>query len=231
MKPNLAILSQRGLSSHLARCGGYEFEDVLCASLPGTKLYAPRPTPSMLTGLKIKARIAHTGSFGGIFDNVFAVEQVDEHEVLLAVMGHSRDLALLGALKDWRRKSRYAICWLHELWIEDIPRLRGMLRVLEQFDLVVCSLYYTAEKLREELKSPDVMYLPPGVDTLEFAPVMEPSLRPIDITNIGSIADATHQSLLEYVKQIDGFYFFDTQKGRSAKLVRPQSIGFDTPIF
>ena len=213
MKPNLAILSQRGLSSHLARCGGYEFEDVLCDSFPGTKLYAPRPSSSIQTGLKIKARIAPTGPFDGILDNVLAVEQVDEHEVLLAVMGQVRDLALLGAMKDWRRKSRYAICWIHELWIEDISRLGGMLRVLEQFDLVICSLYYTAEKLREALKSPDVMYLPWGVDTLEFAPVMEPSLRPIDITNLGALAGATHKSILDYVKQIDGFYFFDTESG------------------
>jgi len=213
MKPNLAIVSQRGLSAHVSRCCGYEFEDALCTAFPGTKLYAPRPNSSIQAGLKIKGRVAHTGSFGGIFDNVFAIEQVDEHEVLLAVMGDVRDLALLGAMKDWRRKSRYAICWLHELWIEEIPQLRGILRVLEKFDLVVCSLYYTAEKLREELKNPDVMYLPPGVDTLGFAPVMEPSLRPIDITNLGAIADATHKSLLEYVKQTDGFYFFDTERG------------------
>jgi hypothetical protein len=215
MNPSLAILSLRGLTSHVSMCGAYEFEDTLCAAFPGTKLYAPRPSPSTRTGLKIKSRLAHTGSFGGIFDSVFAIEQVDEHEVLLAVIGGVPDLALLGALKDWRRKSRYAICWLDELWVEEIPRLRGRLRVLEQFDLVVCTQYYTAEKLREELKSPDVMYLPPGVDTLEFAPVMEPSLRPIDITNIGSLADATHESLLEYAKQIEGFYFFETLKGRS----------------
>ncbi|NNE19575.1 MAG: glycosyltransferase family 1 protein [Myxococcales bacterium] len=213
MDPNLAILSQRGLSAHVSRCCGYEFEDALRSTFPGTTLYAPRPHSSIRTGLKIKARFAHPGSFGGAFDNAFAIEQVDEHEVLLAVMGDVRDLALLGAMRDWRRKSRYAICWLHELWIEEIPRLRGMLRALEQFDLVICSLYYTAEKLREELKSPDVMYLPPGVDTLAFAPVLEPSLRPIDITNLGAIADATHKSLFEHVKQTDGFYFFDTEKG------------------
>jgi hypothetical protein len=177
MNPSLAILSLRGLTSHVSMCGGYEFEDTLCAAFPETKLYAPRLSPSIRTGLKIKARFAHTGSFGGILDNVFAIEQVDEHEVLLAVIGGVRDLALLGAMKDWRRKSRYAICWLDELWVEEIPQLRGRLGVLEQFDMVVCTQYYTAEKLREELRSPDVMYLPPGVDTLEFAPVMEPSLR------------------------------------------------------
>jgi hypothetical protein len=88
-----------------------------------------------------------------------------------------------------------------------------MLRVLEQFDLVLCSLYYTAEKLREELKNPDVIYLPPGVDTLGFAPATEPSLRPIDVTNLGKIADATHRSLVDYAKQSEGFYFFDTEKG------------------
>jgi hypothetical protein len=213
MNPNLGILSQRALSTHLSRCCGYEFEDALCTAFPGTKLYAPRLNSSIRAGLKIKARFAPTGFSGGILDNVFAIEEVHEHEVLLAVMGEVRDLALLGAMKEWRRKSRYAICWLHELWIQEIPRLRRMLRVLEQFDLVLCSLYYTAQKLREELKSPDVMYLPPGVDTLGFAPSIEPSLRPIDITNLGVIADATHKSLFEYVKPSDGFYFFETVKG------------------
>ncbi|NNE20292.1 MAG: hypothetical protein HKN10_17620 [Myxococcales bacterium] len=139
---------------------------------------------------------------------------MDEHEVLLAVIGGVHDLALLGALKDWRRKSRYAICRLDELSIEDLPQVRRLLRELEQFDLVYCSEYYTAEILREELKNPDVLYLPPGVDTLGFAPAIEPLIRPIDVTNLGSIADATHDGLLEYAKQSEGFYFFDTLKGR-----------------
>jgi hypothetical protein len=118
MNPNLAILSLRGLSAHVSLCSGYEFEDILCTELPGTKLYAPRPSQSIQSGLKIKARFAPTGSLGGVFDNVLAMEQMDEHEVLFAVMGPVRHLALLGALKDWRRKSRYAICRLDELWIE-----------------------------------------------------------------------------------------------------------------
>ena len=215
MNPSLAILSLRRLTSHVSMCGAYEFEDILHGAFPGTKLYAPRLSPSIQAGLKIKTRLAHPGSFGGILDNVFAIEQVDEHEVLLAVLAGVRDLALLGALKDWQRKSRHAICWLDELWVEEIPRLRGRLRVLEQFDVVVSTQYYTAEKLREELKSPEVLFLPPGVDALGFAPVMEPSLRPIDVTNLGSIADATHKGMLEYAKQIEGFYFFDTLKGRT----------------
>ena len=73
--------------------------------------------------------------------------------------------------------------------------------MLEQFDLIFCSEYYTAEKLREELKGPEVMYLPPGVDALGFAPVVEPSVRPIDVTNLGAIASATHEGLLEYAKE------------------------------
>ena len=85
--------------------------------------------------------------------------------------------------------------------------------MLEQFDLIFCSEYYTAEKLREVLKNPDVIYLPPGVDTLGFAPVVEPSLRPIDVTNLGAIAEATHEGLLEYARESEGFYFFETLKG------------------
>jgi hypothetical protein len=193
---------------------GYEFEDLLCSALPGTKLYAPQLSPSDQKALKIKARINQTGLPGGILNNVLVSEEVDEHEVLLAVIGGVRDLALLGALKDWRRKSRYAICRLDEFWVEDFPRLRRFVRELEQFDLVFCSEYGIAEKLHGELKSADVMYLPPGVDTLRLAPVMEPSTRPIDVTNLGSIADATHNGLLEYAKQAEGFYFFDTLKGR-----------------
>ena len=213
MNPNLAILSQRGLSAHVSRCCGYEFEDILCNAFPGAKLYAPRPNRPIRAGLKIRARLARTRSLDGILDSVLAVEPVDEHDVLLAFMGDVRDLALLGAMKGWRRKSRHAICWLDELWVDEIPRLRRILRMLEEFDIVVCSQYYTAEKLSEELRSPDVMYLPPGVDTLGFAPALEPSLRPIDITNLGAVADATHKGLLQYSKQIDGFYFFETLEG------------------
>jgi hypothetical protein len=139
---------------------------------------------------------------------------VDDHEVLLAVVGGVHDLHVLGALKDWRRKSRYAICRLDEFWVETMPGLRRFFRVLEQFDLIFCSEYYTAEKLSEELKGPDVIYLPPGVDALEFAPVMEPSIRPIDITNFGALPDATHKGLIEYGKRAEGFYFFESLKGR-----------------
>jgi len=214
MNPSLAIFSLRGLSTHVALCLGYEFEDLLCSALPGTKLYAPRPNRSIQTGLKVKARVTRTGSIGGFLDNVLAVEEMDEHEVLLAVIRGVPDLALLDAMKDWRRKSRYAICRFDELNFEDLPRLRRRLRALEQFDLVYCSEYYTAEKLREELKNPDVMYRPPGVDTLGLAPATEPASRPIDVTNLGALADATHNGLLDYAKQIDGFYFYDTLKGR-----------------
>ena len=210
MNPNLGIFSLRGLSSHVALCWGYELEDLLCSSLPGTKLYAPRLNPSTQTALKIKSRLAQSGSFGGVFDNALAVEPMDEHEVFLAVIGTVRDLAFLDAMKDWRRKSRYAICRLDEFWVKDFAQFRRVFPVLEHFDLIFCSECYTAERLGEELKHPDVIYLPPGVDTLQFAPATEPSLRPIDVTNLGAIADATHEGLLEYSKQIDGFYFFDT---------------------
>jgi len=213
MNPNLGIFSMRGLSTHVSRCLGYELEDLLCSALLGTKLYAPRLDPSIRMGLKIKSRLAQPGSFGGAFDNVLAIEEMDEHEVLLAVIGTVRDLALFGAMKDWRRKSRYAICRLDEFWVEDFPRLRRFVPMLEKFDLVFCSEYYIAEKLREELKSTDVMYLPPGVDTLGFAPVLEPSIRPIDVTNLGAIGDATHKGLLEYANRIEGFYFFETLEG------------------
>ena len=213
MNPNLGIFSQRGFSTHVSLCGGYEFEDLLCSAFPGTKLYAPRLNPSIRTGLKIKSRLAQPGSFGGVFDSAFAVQQMDEHEVLLAVIGTVRDLALFGAMKDWRRKSRYAICQLDEFWVKEFSKLRRFFPVLEQFDLVFCAEYYTAEKLSEQLKNPDVIYLPPGVDTLGFAPAVEPSLRPIDVTNLGAIGEATHEGLLEYSKESEGFYFFETLKG------------------
>jgi len=214
MNPNLAILSLRGLDTHVSRCIGYELEDLLCAALPGTRLYAPRLNRSIQVGLKIKSRVAGPGSFGGVFDEVLAVEPMDDHEVLLAVVAGVHDLHVLGAMKGWRRKTRYAICRLDEFWVETMPGLRRFFRVLEQFDLIFCSEYYTAEKLSEELKGPDVIYLPPGVDALGFAPVMEPSIRPIDVTNLGALADATHKGLIEYAKQIEGFYFYETLKGR-----------------
>lgn len=213
MNPNLAILSMRELDTHVSRCVGYELEDLLCAAFPGTTVYAPRLTRSAHIGLKIKGRVSRPGSLGGIFDNALASEPVDDHDALLVVIGDVRDLDVLGAMRSWRRKSRHAICRLDEFWVETMPGLRRYFPVLEQFDLVFCSEYYTAEKLSEILNGPEVMYLPPGVDALGFAPSLEPSMRPIDITNLGAIAEATHEGLLGYARDTGGFYFFETLTG------------------
>ena len=213
MNSNLAILSMRELDTHVSRCVGYELEDLLCAAFPNTTVYAPRLTRAAHTGLKIRGRVTRPGSLGGFFDNVLASEPVDDHDALLVVIGDVRDLDVLGAMKSWRTKSRCAICRLDEFWVETMPGLRRYFPVLEQFDLVFCSEYYTAQKLSETLEGPEVIYLPPGVDALAFAPSLEPSMRPIDITNLGAIGDATHQGLLEYATDTSGFYFFETLTG------------------
>ena len=60
-----------------------------------------------------------------------------------------------------------------------MPQLRRILRVLEQFDVVISPLY-CSEKLREGLDSPEMMYLPPVVDALAFAPEYHMSRRQDD---------------------------------------------------
>ena len=64
-----------------------------------------------------------------------------------------RDLAALSSMPDWREKSRFAVCWLQELWADDISDRNRMFDLLEQFDHVICPFYHSLEPLQKRLMS------------------------------------------------------------------------------
>jgi hypothetical protein len=124
-------------------------------------------------------------------------------------VGLVRDLLTLDAVPDWRRRAGKAICWLQELWVDDIARCGRQLDILNRFDHVICAMAGTVPALQARLDVP-VSYMPWGVDTVLFSPLPHRPERCILVNNISRIAPVTHAALLDHARKRDMLYEFTT---------------------
>ena len=212
--PRVAIFSLRNVDSHVPRACGYEFEDVIKSELDSARILAPKHKGLSSQVLKAKgwlSRYVNVADGLGLGTENEALDQ--DYDLFFFSIARPRDLNYLSELKDWRKRSRFAVCWLQELWIEDIPRLGKVLNQLNKFDHVICPFYHTTEPLRERLTVP-VTYLPWGVDTELFCPFPNPPQRAIDVCNIGDVSPVSHDALVDYADKSGKFYLYNTIHGR-----------------
>ncbi|MEM1340703.1 MAG: glycosyltransferase [Pseudomonadota bacterium] len=138
----------------------------------------------------------------------------DDHDLFFFSAAQLRDLTILASVPDWREKSRFAVCWLQEIWARDISDRNHLFDILNQFDHVICPFYHSLEPLRNRLSVP-VTYLPWGVDAELFCPYPNPPERVIDVAGIGVVPKATEQALIRYTDEIGGFFHYQTVFGPS----------------
>ena len=112
----VCVLSLRSVNRHPARCCGYEFEDAICdvddANLAVAAAQPLRQPPRRLLNLISRStpweltakRRLRRRELDRVYDLTFAVIQSPSH------------LANLKSFKDWRKKSRVAVCFVEELW-------------------------------------------------------------------------------------------------------------------
>ncbi|GAB5373574.1 MAG: glycosyltransferase [Acuticoccus sp.] len=214
--PRVCLVSQRGITRQLSRCCGYEFEDVI-AAVDGVRMVAPTPTRTSALRLKIRNRIPP--GVGPLVPTGLLVERdFAAFDLFFMVVQFVRDLASYDAVRDYRRRSRVAICMLEEVWANAIDLSRGQLAALREFDHVFVSCAASVAPLSEAIGRP-VEYMPPGVDALTFAPDFDADTRPIDVMNIGRRSPVTHAALLDHARTRRGFYLHDTLQGPFAARV------------
>jgi hypothetical protein len=131
------------------------------------------------------------------------------HELFFGVFQFPADLIALNAVKDWKRRSGKSACLIEEFWSWRVRGLRGVLRHLDTFDAVFTSCAQSVDTLQRYLSVP-VEYLPPGVDSLLFAPTTALEARPIAVCNIGRRSEDVHEQLLKWSKRAARFYYFDS---------------------
>ncbi len=121
------------------------------------------------------------------------------------------DLLALDTIKDWRSRSRVAVCFLQELWISEFDvQLKGVRRVLDQFDHIFVAFHHTAEAL-SRLLGRKIEYMPLGIDAELWNPYQgAPKPRWIDACAVGNMHPETHASLWDWAEKTGRYYSFTT---------------------
>jgi len=132
-----------------------------------------------------------------------------DYELLVVMCQQPHELLYLNAVKGWRERCRVSVCWLDEIWVEQIPLYRYWLHALNQFDHIVVGMSDGARALSEALGRP-CHYLPFAVDVLRFNPHPTPPDRVIDVLSIGRRREGIHRALLELARTQEIFYVHDT---------------------
>ena len=88
-----------------------------------------------------------------------------KHELLFAVLANPWDAKILFQLDSWRQKSKFAVCYVAELWEVDFDTFRDLKRIFPRFDLILSGSYaYCSAASR--ITGTNVVYIPPGVDAI-----------------------------------------------------------------
>jgi hypothetical protein len=214
-------MSMRNIERHVSRSCGYEFEDMICGELDFAELVAPGPSTGPLAGPmrslrnRLTANFGPRPAFGALNAGGGRVHMETDVDLFFFSAALPRDLAELSKVPNWRKRSRFAVCWMQELWIAGIPLQKRTLDVLNQFDHVICSFHHTVEPLRERLSVP-VTYMPWGIDTELFCPYPNTPARTIEVAAIGAIPEATEAALVRHADETGTTFLYQTVFGPSS---------------
>lgn len=212
----VCVLSLRGINSWVSRCSAYELEDLVCdlegADLIQAKARRRREQPSRLLDI-ISRRTPWTVTEKPIIEPARFDRQYD---VALVVVQTLDNLSNLEAFPNWREHCRTAICYVEEEyrgWIEKYSGRGNPLRLLESFDHVFLNCVGSVDALHDATGLP-VHYVAPGIDALRFRP--RRPLRSTDLYYMGRRSPATHDALIQLLKDGRISYAFDSTDVPSA---------------
>ena len=197
------LFSMRNITRHVARCAGYEFEDVV-AQCDAVDIVAPVEAvePNRLARYA-RSLVSDTPRIQG----VTAVDRT--YDLFFAFCHSSRDLRYLELLQGCREKCRRAVCVLSELWPSSIPAMSRNRETLRDFDYIFSNIESSVEAIRGLTGRP-CEFMPLGVDALRFCPFPASPPRHIDVCNIGRRYKGLHRVLLDRADAGELLYIYDT---------------------
>ena len=204
----ICVFSQRHLQQLLSACGDYEFEDLLCG-LDDVEILTAQPSHGFKTIRRISNQLARRTSVACLNPGVRKQRIDRDYELFFAKFLLQEDLLSLNALKKWREHCRVAICWLAEIWVDNVNKWNGYAKILSQFDYVILNCFASVQPMQDLIKRP-CLYVPPGIDAIKFCPYPNPPLRSVDVYSIGRKSQVTHRALLKMAEQKRIFYVYDT---------------------
>ena len=216
------MFSQRRLQRHVSRCAEYEFEDII-SDIDDVEMLTPEPYRSFPIGQKVANQLARHISLASLNPGVRKLRLNRNYDLFVAMCQPPRDLLSLNAIEGWRQRCRIAICFLSELWANQLHKFKGYLNILSKFDYVIDTLSGSV-KAAQDVIQPPCIYMPPGIDAIKFCPYPNPPLRSIDVYSMGRKSLITHQALLKMAEQRQIFYIYDTFENMKTLLPRDHRI-------
>ncbi len=210
----IAVLSARNIDLHVSRSHGFEFENLIC-DMDHADIFAPSSGRLFRPIIKGKNWASYRWSASDLLPSGLTPSRIERnYELFFVSIASLRDLNFLDGAGEWRKKCRFAVVWIQELWLDAIERHGALIKKLEEFDLVVCSFSQTTKELSAVLDT-KVVYEPWGVDALKFCPYPNPPKRSIDALSFGVRHPSTHRKLVDYFDNSGGLYLYETVSGRS----------------
>ena len=207
---DVLLLSMRRLADLVAYCMVYEFEDVISEVTAADRIEADDEAALELSRRAYKLTRYLTGSrkvARTLSPRPSLVPLQRNYELFFPIFNHTHELYTLATIPDWRKRCRYAACYVSEVWPHLLPRY--LLEQLADFDHVFLGSYHCVEEVGRITGRP-CSYLPPAVDVLRFAPAPQFPARTIDVYNIGRRSQLTHQVLMRSALERQILYCYDT---------------------
>ena len=216
---DVLILSMRELSDLAAHCCLYEFEDII-STLDTVDILKPLSHFDVNTTRKIYKLATNLTNSTSVANLVvpklhqFSLDK--EYELFFPVFNSPFELFSLYHLKNWREKSKKAVCYISEVWVKYIEKSNQyLLNFLKNFDHIFLGVNHSTEMVAHITGRP-CTYLPPAVDALKFCPYSLDVPRSISVCSLGRRSPITHQALLAATER-GKIYHFDTLKTTGMK--------------
>src|SRR5262245_8310698 len=200
------LFSMRNLTHHVSRCGGYEFEDVICDS-DDVDMLAPvayQPRGNNRIARRIDAFLWEKG-----WACNHEIRVVKEYDLFFAFCLNPNDLRYLKRIKGLHDGCRRSVCVIGELWPARMAEYSDALDALLGFDQIFSNLHSSVELIAKATGRP-CHFLPLGIDALRFCPFPDNPPRTIDVYSIGRRAADEHRALLGCAERGKMFYVYDT---------------------
>jgi Glycosyl transferases group 1 len=218
----ILVWSQRNIENFLFNSCLFEFEDIINEVDLVNVISPPQYSFSEKVIKKfIKNNTPYLKSLVNVNPYFQSVYLEQEYDVFLTVLDFPRNLSSINLLKNRRKKCRFSVCYLIEIWHKDLPRLKNFIRFFQDFDLVCLGHSEIVDDVQKMIDRPCI-YLPPGVNAVKFCPDSQTSDRSIDLLTLGRRSEIVHQALLELAEQTDFFYYYDYISGARQRSDRHQ---------
>ena len=223
-QPRIAIITSRNKNNFVYNSCLYEFEDIIAEVDNVDWIYIPnsgefqksvqnvvRKTAQYITPLtKVRPPL------------VPKVTLEREYDLIFYILDFPYSVQNLNLIKQWREKSKIAVCYVIELWQTELAQCKNYLTFLNNFDFVFLGHSQIVEQTQDIIGKP-CAYLAPAIDTLRFCPQSLSSDRTIDITSMGRRSEVTHEALLKLTQKGNFFYHYDLFKASEAKINNHQA--------